>query len=162
MSIKKLAETHNKYIISLEHQLEPVPAVKATLTIPGEGTTYTRKVSTLFVTGNTLEQAEENAVNRAVAMMLGDEQSQSLVKAFDMFDISSTQFVAKKAVPGFISNSGENNIPAKPEIFGVKSTIYVFVEGKQHRTVSAYATGADVSEVEKEAIKNAVTKVMGE
>lgn len=145
--IKELAAVHERYIISVEHQLEPVPAVKAKITIPGEGTTYSKQVQTLFVPGKDLEDAEKKALSQAISMLIGNNETSQLVNSAEMFDITSTSFVAKKGTP---------------EILGVRSTITVFKDMKQYRTVSALATGTDAQKVEKAALKNAVNKVMGE
>jgi limonene-1,2-epoxide hydrolase len=142
--IKELAAVHEKYIISVEHQLEPVPAVKATLTITGEGATYSKRVQTLFVPAQTLEDAEEAAVNQAISMILGNKQTKELVQSFEQLDITSVHFHVNKT-----------------GTLGVKSVITVFKDSKPYRTVQALATGADLAAVEKEALKNAVNKVMG-
>lgn len=149
--IKELAAVHEKYIISVEHQLEPVPAVKAKLTIPGENNTYAKQVQTLFIPSTSLEKAEEAAVNRAISMILGDKQTKSLVESAEMFDISTAPFIVRKA----------NASTGSAEVVGVKATVIAFKEMKPYRTVSAFATGADIESVEKEALKSAINKVMG-
>lgn len=143
--IKKLAEIHEKYIISVEHQLDPVPSVKASITIPGEGNTYVKKVSTLFVTGKTLEEAEEAAIDQAISMLLGNKETKPLIDKAEMFDISSSSFVTK-------TNGAE---------FGVKTILTMFKETKPYRIVQAYATGADLIAAEKSALKSAVNKALG-
>lgn len=140
--IKQLAEKYEKYIISTEHQLTPVPSVKASITIPSDNNTYIRKVSTLFVVGETVEKAENAAISQAVSMLLGNKQTQELVNNFEMFDITSTNV-----------SSSSGSI--------VKSIITVFKDAKPYRIVASYGSAEKQEIAEKAAIKSAVNKVMG-
>lgn len=136
MSIKKLAAVHEKYIISLEHKLEPVPAIKATVTIPGENNTYVKKVSTLFELGETVEQAESNAINKAISLLLGNKLTSKLAETFEMFDITFTEITAKKGIL-------------------VRANVIAFKDKLPFRQVSS------ISGNEDEALKSAINKILG-
>lgn len=152
--IKALTEKHPRYIIALEHQILPPQKVgdpfqfrvKAKLTIPEDGGRFSKQVSTDFVSGPTLEDAESSALDVAISRLLGDKQTKDLVEEFQIFDISSVSF--------------ETRDPSAP--IAAKSTITVFTENMQpHRIVSSLATGADLAEVEKKALKASVNKALG-
>jgi hypothetical protein len=136
MSIKKLASVHDKFIISLEHKLDPVPAIKATVTIPGENNTYVKKVSTLFENGDTIEKAEANALNKAISLLLGNKLTSKLAESFEMFDISFSEITAKNGIL-------------------IKANIVSFKDKAPFRQVSS------ISGSEEEALKSAINKILG-
>lgn len=145
MSLKKLVNVYEKYIISLEHQLEPSPAVQVRITIPGEGNTYVKQVSTLFEGGTSIEEAEKAALDKAIALLTGNKETKPLVEAFENFDISTRQFSSKSPIAPIC----------------VKTQIVVFKDQLPYRTVVGLASGTNLMEVEKEALKSAVNKALG-
>ena len=142
--IKELVAVHEKYAISVEHILNPAPAVKAKLTILGDNNTFTRQVTTLPFSGATLEEAEEKAVNNAISMVLGNKETGALEKSMEMFDITFADFA--------VDRNGT---------LGVRCSITTFKGEKPYRTVVALGTGTDLHEAGKKSLKNAVNKVMG-
>lgn len=136
MSIAKLTAVHEKFQISLEHKLEPVPAIKAVLTIPGENNTYSKRVSTLFESGATLAEAEEKAVNKAIGMLLGNDETKELVQSAEMLDISFTEIALKNGI-------------------AIRANIITFKDMKPYRQVQSIAG------TETYALKSAVNKVLG-
>ena len=157
-NLKKLVAVHDKYLMAFEHKIEHrnVPdvgpstlySVKATLTIPGEGNMYTKQVSTDFVSGSSLMDAEQNAMDLAISRLLGDKGTKKLVEEFPTFNITTSAF--------------ETRDPKAPA--GCKVTITLTQgEGdpKPFRIVSGLATGADSVSAENAALKSAVNKALG-
>lgn len=147
--IKKLAAVYERYNVSLEHKFHgpigsQVPSIKATIVIPGEGNTFIRRVSTNFITGTSLQEAEGLAIDKAVDMILGNKDTKKLVEKHNVFDLQLIPFDGLKESP-----------------VGVKVILNVCTEdGKPFRTTSSLATGTD-SSVESVAIKNAVDVILG-
>lgn len=146
--LKKLTELHERYNISLEHQFqEPgkVPAIKATIIIPGENNTFLKRVSTNFTTGATLQEAERKAVDTAVDYLLGSKVTKKLIEKYKIFDLQLVPFTAVAPAP-----------------VGVKAILNVCTEdGKPFRQAVSLATGTDVDEVEAEVIKNVINAILG-
>lgn len=144
--LKKLAAIHERYNISLEHRfLENVPEIKATLIIPGEGNTFLKRVSTNFTPGTSLQDAEKQAVDSAVDMILGNKLTLKLTEKYKVFDLQLVPFAGLKDAP-----------------VGVKVILNVCTdEGKPFRTTVSLATGTDLKAVEAEVIKSAISSVLG-
>lgn len=144
--LKNLAAKYERYNISLEHMFNNnVPHIKATILIPGEGNTFLKRVSTNFVAGTSLQDAEKKAVDLAVDMILGKKLTKKLQDKFSVFDLQLVPFTGTKEAP-----------------VGVKVILNVCTdEGKPFRTTVSLATGTDSASVESSAVKSAINSVLG-
>lgn len=145
--LKNLAAKYERYNISLEHMFNNnnVPHIKATILIPGEGNTFLKRVSTNFVAGTSLQDAEKKAVDLAVDMILGKKLTKKLQDKFSVFDLQLVPFTGTKEAP-----------------VGVKVILNVCTdEGKPFRTTVSLATGTDSAVVESDAVKSAINSVLG-
>lgn len=144
--LKKLAAIHERYNISLEHRFTATgPQIKATIVIPGENNTFLKRVSTNFTTGTTLQDAEKNAVDSAVEMLLGNKLTKRLTEKHSVFDLQLVPFDGPKDSP-----------------IGVKAMIHAQTDdGKPFRSSVSLATGTNVAEVEAEVIKSVINSVLG-
>ena len=145
--LKKLAEVHNRYNISLEHQFKVIgPAVKATIVIPDEtNQRFLKRVSTNFTIGTTLQEAEKTAIDAAIDLMLGNKLTKKLTEKFQVFDLQLVPFDGLKDSP-----------------VGVKAILNVCTEdGKPFRTAVSLATGTVSSDVENEVVKSVINSILG-
>lgn len=148
--LKKLAAIHERYNLSLEHQfLETAPGVvqprmKATIIIPGENNTFLKRVSTNFISGTTLQEAEKAAIDTAVDMILGTKSTKRLTDAYQVFDLQLVPFNGTKTEP-----------------VGVKAILNVCSEdGKPVRQANSLSTGTDMAIVEAEVLKSVINSVL--
>jgi hypothetical protein len=149
--LKKLASVHERYNLSLEHQFQEtapgvfIPRMKATLIIPGENNTFLKRVSTNFITGASLQEAEKLAIDTAVDLLLGNKLTKRLTDAYKVFDLQLVPFTGTKAEP-----------------VGVKAILNVCTEdGKPVRQANSLATGTDSDAVEVEVLKAVINNVLG-
>lgn len=145
--LKKLAANFERYNITVDHKLDPQAGTfaKVTIVIPGENNTFTKRVSTNFVKGVNLQEAEKEAIDIAVDMILGNKLTKKITEKYAMFDIQFVPFNGLKEAP-----------------IGVKALVNVCdADGKPFRMSVSLATGTDAAEVEAEALKNVINSVLG-
>lgn len=148
--VKKLAEKFGRFDISVDVTVTTKPetpfGAKATVTILNENNSVLIRVVGENFGSADLHTAQKAAVDQAIDRILGNKETTKLGQTFKSFDISSSAM-----------STGNKNFPV-----GVKSVVTAYDDnGKVVRKAHGVSMGTDGSVVEKEALKEAINRVLG-
>jgi hypothetical protein len=146
-AIKQLSEAFPRYDITSDITGTGNPELpfgsKVVITIMGEGNSFSKRVNADSSGFATVEEAEADALQKAVDRLLGKGPTKTL-QNYPFFDLS--------VVP---MSTGSKLTPV-----GMKASVSIFGEdNKIIRRVQAVSTGTDFAEVEKNVIKSAISKL---
>lgn len=145
--LKKLSEEFPRYDIAVDFTTtddvnNPFGA-KVTITVLGEGQSFSKRVTAESFGQPTGAEAEKEALDKAIDRILGKGELKLLQK-YPYFDVALTRI-----------SSGNKSVPVC-----MKSSITIFGDdNKVIRRVQGVSMGQIASEVEKEVLKSAIDKL---
>lgn len=148
--VKKLSEQVERYNIIVDATTTQNPDVpfgaKATVSILNESGIPTRQVIGKSFGAKTVEEAEEEAICKAVCRLLGEKDTKKLIEKYPAFNLSVDAMA-----------TGNKDLPV-----GTKAVVTAYDDkGKVIRTSQGLAMGIDPNDVEKQALKSAINRILG-
>lgn len=148
--IKKLSQDHERYNVTVDATSTTNPetpfGARSSVALLNESGIPTRQVVGQCYGAKTISDAQDFAVTKATQRVLGEKDTKKLIEKYPAFNLSIDAMA-----------TGNKSLP-----IGIKAVVTAYDDkGKVIRSSQGVAMGTDPSEVEQQALKDAINRVLG-